>query len=78
MSKHFLVPTDPVTERILIEVLAAMYKHAILKENAAATSEFPRPDVAATGVKSANTNSQPDATTPTASGQNDGELSCIT
>ena len=70
MNKINLVPTDPLTERLLAEVLAAMYKNYLAMNKAAATSEFPRPDVATADTQSAQTDAQLDSTTVTVSGQN--------
>ena len=71
MNKIDLVPTDPLTKRLLAEVLAAMYKHDLAKNKAAATSEFPRPDGATASTQSVQTDSHEDSTTVIVSSQND-------
>ena len=73
MNKTNLVPTDPLTERLLAEVLAAMYKNYLAMNKAAATSEFLRPDVATADMQSAQTDIQSDSTTAALSGQNEEE-----
>ena len=70
-----LVPADSLTQRLLVDVLTAMYKHDIATKRAAATSEFPRPNVATAEAQSVETDTQADSTTVTVSGQNnDKEL----
>ena len=73
MSKINLVPTDPMTERLLVEVIAAMIKNELARKRAAATSEFTRPDVATAEMQSVQTDIQSDSTTVIVSSQNDEE-----
>ncbi len=58
MSKINLVPTDPLTVRLLVEVLAAMIKNEVVMKKAAATSEFVRPDAATANMQSVQTDIQ--------------------
>jgi hypothetical protein len=71
MNQINLVPTDPLTKRLLVEVLAAMYKYDLTINKAAATSEFPRPDAATADMQSAQTDVQSNSTTVPVSGQNE-------
>ena len=73
MSKINLVPTDSLTERLLVDVIAAMIKTEMAKKKAAATSEFPRPDAATAEVQSVETDTQVDSTTAATTGQNKAE-----
>ena len=71
MSNPFLVPSDPVTRKVLIELLAKMILHEQKIKYAAATAEFPRPDVTTADIESAKTDIEADATIVTVLSQND-------
>jgi hypothetical protein len=71
MPKMNLIPQDPLTQRLLVEVLAEMFKSYMATKRAAATSEFPRPDIATADTQSDQADLQSDSTTVTLSGQND-------
>lgn len=70
MNKWDLIPSDSLTQRILIDILLAMYKHEKAFKNAVATSEFTRPDAATADTQSVQTDMQSDSTTVIVSGQN--------
>lgn len=78
MNKLSLVPGDLLTQHLLIDVLTKMFLNSITTERAAATSEFPRPNVATAGTQSAQTDAQFDSTIVTISGQNNERVVAVT
>ena len=71
VKNYDLIPSDPLTQQILIDVLTAMYKY----KNAAAASEFTRPDAATAGMEPAKADPTAKTTTDTVSGQSDDDES---
>lgn len=69
MSKRALIPTDLVTQRLMVEVLTKMFKNCVATQKAVAPSEFPRPDAATAGTQSVQTDRHSNSTPVSGSGQ---------
>lgn len=73
MSGLNLIPTDLVTQQMLVEVLTAMVKHHIATKKVTVASGFLRPTMTMADTLSAQTEMQPDSTTVAVSRQSGSE-----